>query len=231
MRDLLKTSQWRPRLYYSHYHIQSAALFSRLSFKLEEEYKHNDSTPGEIIGEYIAYTTGSVLAAAASVESYINEIFSDAADDTRGHIHQLGDTILLMGELWRLKVPRTATYSILQKYEIALALARKDQLDHKSHLYANMKLLVELRNALIHYEPEVISKKDSTSNRLEKRLQKKFPLNPLIGKKTAFFPERCMSHGCAAWAVTSSVQFVDDFCARMGIEPIYKGIRPSLITQ
>jgi hypothetical protein len=40
-----------------------------------------------------------------------------------------------------------------------------------------------------------------------------------------------MSHGCAKWAVESSVKFVDDFCGRMGLTPVFDGVRRSLATE
>lgn len=55
--------------------------------------------------------------------------------------------------MWKLGVPRTESYPILKKYEIAVALAEKKTLDRGDLVYQNASLLVWLRNALIHYEP------------------------------------------------------------------------------
>jgi hypothetical protein len=60
--------------------------------------------------------TGSILSAVSFIEAGINEIFADASDDKREHIHQMGEeAILLMANLRRLGVAKTASYSILQK--------------------------------------------------------------------------------------------------------------------
>ncbi len=52
--------------------------------------------------------------------------------------------------------PRTASYPILDKYEIALELNGMDPISNSSNPYQDVKLLVDLRNSLIHYEPETI---------------------------------------------------------------------------
>jgi hypothetical protein len=230
--SLMNESGWRPRFYYSHYHIQAAALFSRLSARFEQEYKGNDAVPYEVIAEHRAYVTGCILSAGSFLEAGINEIFADAADDKREHIHQMGEeAILLIAHLRRLGVAKTASYPILQKYQIALVLAKKQQFDKGTAHYQNVDLLITLRNALVHFDPETTSQPGTSAGNIEKRLQGKFTLNPLTGSKTPFFPERCMSAGCAKWAVESSVKFADDFCARLGLTPIFDGVRASLIAE
>jgi hypothetical protein len=228
--SLMMESGWRPRFYFSHYHIQAAALFSRLSARLEQEYEGTDTFSSEAIAEHRAYVTGSILSAVSFLEAGINEIFADASDDKREHIHQMGEeAILLMASLRGLGVAKTASYPILQKYQIALVLAKKQQFDKGTAAYKNVELLISLRNALVHFDPETTSQVGTSAGNIEKRLQGKFPLNPLTGRKTPFFPERCMSAGCAKWAVESSIKFADEFCSRLDLTPIFDGVRPSLI--
>ena len=233
MKDsLMIESGWRPRFYFSHYHIQAAALFSSLSARLEQQYEGNDSVPYEVIAEHRAYVIGCILSAASFLEAGVNEIFADATDDKREHIHQMGeDAILLMANLRKLGVAKTASYQVLQKYQIALVLAKKQQFDKGAAPYQDVELLIMLRNALVHFDPETTSQAGASSVNIEKRLKGKFTLNPMTGRKTPFFPERCMSAGCAKWAVESSVKFADDFCSRLGLTPIFEGIRSSLILE
>jgi hypothetical protein len=220
-----------PRFYYSHYHIVAAAFFARQSAQLEREHRDNDTVPSEILSQHRAYVTGCLFSVASFLEAQINEIFTDAADDQRDKIHRLGDRIYLFAEMWKLGIPRTASYSILEKYEIALALAEKEQLDHGAAVYQDVKLLIRLRNALIHYEPTSSTSTAEGSQKLEKQFFGKFLLNPLTGRKTPFFPERCLGHGCTKWAVESSVSFVDHCCSRLEIEPVFDSIRNTLETE
>ncbi len=188
---------WMPRFYYSHYHIKAAAFFARQSAQLEREHGQNDAPGSEIVTQHRAYVTGCIFSVASFLEAQINEIFTDAADDQRDKIHKLGDRIYLFAEMWKLGIPRTPSYSILEKYEIALALAEKEPLDHGGVVYQDVKLVIRLRNALIHYEPVSSTSTAESSQRLEQKFQSKFLLNPLTSRKTPFFPERCLGHGCA----------------------------------
>jgi hypothetical protein len=231
MSDLLTGSGWTPRFYFSHYHIQAAALFARRSSQLEKEHGGQNVVTSGVFTEHRACVTGAILSAVSFLEAEINEIFADAADDQREHIYQLGDVIFLLGRMWALGVPRTASYPILDKYQIALALADRQEFDRGAAPFQDVRLLLRLRNALVHYEPEYTARDASSSRRLEQNLRGRFPLNPLTGSRTPFFPELCMSHGCAKWAVESSVKFVDDFCGRMGLTPVFDGVRPSLAAE
>jgi hypothetical protein len=220
-----------PRFYYSHYHIMAAAFFARQSAQLEREYRSRESISTEAFSQHRAYVTGSIFSAVSFLEGQINEVFTDAADDRRDFIHNLGDRIFLLAEMWNLDVPRTAGYPILKKYEIALALAQKEPLDRGALSYSDAKLLIRLRNALIHYEPLSSTSSAKSSQSEEQKFRGKFPINPLTGSKTPFFPERCLGHGCAKWAVESSVTFVDQFCSKLGIEPVFNSIRNSLVAE
>lgn len=217
-----------PRFYYSHYHIMSAAFFARESGKFERENKEKDIVSSEVLVPHRAYVTGCIFSSVSFLEAQINEIFTDAADDKRDIIHPLGDKIFVMAEMWKLGVPKTASYPILRKFEIAVALAEKKLLDRGALIYQNIGLLIGLRNALIHYEPISSTSTAEASQALEEKFRGKFPLNPLTGSKTPFFPERCMGYGCAKWAVESSISFVDHFCTQLGIEPVFNSIRDSL---
>jgi hypothetical protein len=230
MLDLTERAGWMPRFYNSHYHIIAAAFFARESARLENEHRGKESISSEIFCQHRAYVTGSIFSAVSFLEAQINEIFTDAADDQRDHIYGLGSKIHLLAEMWNLDVPRTASYSILRKYEIVLALAQMAPLDRGDLIYQDVKLLIWLRNALIHYEPISSTSTAQTSQDQEQKFRGKFALNPLTGSKTPFIPERCLSHGCARWAVESSIKFVDQCCSRLEIEPVFNGVRNSLIT-
>jgi hypothetical protein len=221
-------SHWMPRFYFSHYHIMSAAFFARESGKLERENKDKESFSSKRQSKHRAFVTGCIFSSVSFLEAQINELFTDSAEDQREHIHQLGDKIYLFAEMWKLGVPRTASYSILEKYEFALALAEREPFDRGSLVYQDTKLLISMRNALIHYEPLSSTSTHESSQKWEDKFRGKFSMNPLTGSKTPFFPIRCMGYGCARWAVESSVSFVDHFCVRLGIEPVFNSVRDSL---
>src|SRR5260221_7662938 len=150
----------KARMYYSLQHIQSAALFTRQSYQIESDY---DGTPSnELIVEHRSYVTGAIFAAVSFLEATINELFSDTVDHPDGDLasHLDSSTKLLMADMWKRGIPRTATYPIIEKYQIALTLARKALFDTEQALWKDVKTLIVLRNALIHYEHVWRSKKE-----------------------------------------------------------------------
>lgn len=223
----------KSRTCYSISHIRSAALFSRLSADVEKTFDGKYSEELDI--KQNAYVTGTVLAAVSFLEATINELFADVYDKIPDVVNQLEQmAIHQMSEMWKLEVPKTASFKILQKFQIALTLARKPLFDAGKSPYQDVDCLIKLRNALVHYEPEwTINISDTekiTVQKFEKILKGKFQLNPLTGEGNSFFPDKCLGHGCAEWAVKSSIMFADEFFLRMRLKPTYDHVRSCILT-
>lgn len=166
----------------------------------------------------------------AFLEASINELFADAHDAYLKRLDGLRDEdIELMRDMWRQGIPRTARYSVLEKYAIALSLARKAPMDKGQAPWQPATVLIQLRNALIHYEPEWLQTEatgtEEQAHRLAKALKGRFAPNPLTGAGNPYYPDKVLGHGCAEWAVRTSAEFVDQFAQRLGIKP---PPRPSL---
>ena len=52
-----------------------------------------------------------------------------------------------------------------------------------------------------------------------------FPENPLAGSGNAFFPDKVLGYGCAAWAVMSALEFADNFWSSISVVPHYQAYR------
>ena len=120
------------RIYFSVDHIQTAALFTRQAKAIEVA---NLNTI-EFRTDHMGYVIGAIFSSVAFLEAAINELYADASDPlfsmpaTRSKRRGLApDTIRLMAEMWQHGIPRTARYSILEKYAIALSLARKKPME------------------------------------------------------------------------------------------------------
>src|SRR3546814_369824 len=167
----------------------------------------------------------SVIVSTAFLEATINELFSDCADAHSTERIAALQTKHLMGRLWEKGIPRTAAYPILDKYEIALELNDKSPIDSGTNPYQDVKLLVELRNALIHYEPETIVGHSGHEvpklHKFQKRFAGKFDANPLTGAGNPFYPDKILGAGCAKWVVKAAVAFTDEFFQRLRISPTY----------
>jgi hypothetical protein len=227
-------------LTYSVQHIQFAALFSRLSANIEKNFGGKVSS--ELSDEYWAYVTGAIFFAVSFLEATINELFADTADDTMvkidSNLWQLEPkAISMMANFWKIAIKGKPRFSILEKYQVALILTDKPKFDTDINPYQDVSHLVNLRNALIHYKPEWIphlsgtNKNEMDPHKFEKMLKVKFKENPMAGVGDPFFPDKCLGHGCAEWAVRSSINFVDDFFSRLGLTPRFNRVRDNLKTE
>ncbi len=212
------------RSYLSTSHIQTAEHFASQARIVEEEYaKTNDS---ELTNVHRAHVTGAVFFAVAFLEATINELFCDAFDGNVSNLKGLdADSISIMSKMWGRGVPRTAKYTILVKFDIALELARKPAFDNGALPYQAVNNLVKLRNALVHFEPETVRLNIASAQgsvkppKIEEELRGKFATNPLTSAGNPFFPDKCLSYGCAKWAVESSRAYADEFFQRFGVPP------------
>jgi hypothetical protein len=226
----------RIRQYYASLHIRAAALFSRLTYKVEQNCSRGFNEVHYI--EHRSFVTNAIFSSTAFLEAYINELFADLNDkEVRkcdSKYKALESKFNIFSEMWEAGIPRTSKYSILDKYQIALVLAEKEKLSKGSKIYQDIDVLVRLRNALIHYEPEwILGGSESEENKLSKQLKSRIKsLNPLtpIGRNP-FYPDRCMSHGLTEWAVESSIKFADEFSERIGVRGSYNDCRDQLNTR
>jgi hypothetical protein len=219
------------RNYHSHFHVYSAFFFAKASSNIEQEYGSANVVPFDRIAEHRANVTGAVFAATAFLEATINELFADAADEHPNNIWQLGFEVLTrLASLWEVEYfERYAR--LMEKFQTALKMAGKEQFNTGERHYQDVKLVIELRNTLTHYKPETTFSNSMDTNKLEKSLRGKFPINPLVPNEVPFFPDKCLGYGCAKWACESSLAFADEFFSRMGLTPVYTSVRSQLTTK
>jgi hypothetical protein len=185
-------------------HIFAAAYSSR---KAEELENANAGKPfGEFYEEIVWNVSAAVLFAVASLEADVNEIFVDANINLREYDKEVVD------EIWKL-IEKT---SILDKYAMVLFLKTKERFDKSDPAYQDAANLIKLRNALVHFKPEWSDEKKE-HKKIENRLKGKFELSPFLPAETEFFPKKCMSHGCAEWAVQTALAFRTFFSLEAGL--------------
>lgn len=219
------------RTRFSQQHVRAAAHFAVQAHTIELRYKgRKEPPPTEVGSRHRAYVTGAIFATVAFLEAFINEVFSDAADEHERDFGSLPPGIVKsLGDIWKTDMRKFSRYSILKKYETALELAGIPLWERKRNPYEDVNALRELRNALVHYKPEWArgghSPSDKMALRMERRLNGKFPLNPFVSQGNPFFPDQCLGHGVAKWAIDSSMSFVNDFINKLGV-PTLKGHLP-----
>nr|CBH39339.1 conserved hypothetical protein [uncultured archaeon] len=200
---------------FSGHHMLSAAHFARQSAIIEKNYK--DEITDELRAEHRAYVTGAIIVSVASLEATINEVFISAVDN-ENLFEDFDPTIpKVLAELWSLDVVKKTRF--LEKCRLVLDVANKEKFNTKSSLFRKVELLINLRNALVHYKPEWdtdLKKHKNVGDALKKCC---FKTNPFSHANDAFFPKRCLGHGCAEWSVKSTIEFIEDFYRRMGFPP------------
>ena len=191
-------------------HLQSAAYFARESAKYEKTTKVTE----ELQSQHRAYVTASIILSIASIESAINELFLEAVHKNNQFFSHLQPNVPdLLIELWG----QAERFSILEKYQLVLAVAGKEKFNKGNSPYQEVDSAIRLRNALVHYKPEWDDEIKEHKN-LESRFKSRFLLNPFTKPAQAFFPHRCLGHGCAEWIVKSCINFTEDFYNRAGFK-------------
>lgn len=149
------------------------------------------------------------MSSAAALEALINEMFM--AQD--GVLQRLIPDFKT--EAWgKMRIEKKP---ILAKYQHALSMLHKQKLDETSSPYREAWGLVELRNALFHYKPPW---DPMTKRRIEiaEILADRFAVSPFVDTGADFVSKKCMSAGCAKWAVDTVIAFVREFDSRARLD-------------
>jgi hypothetical protein len=221
-------------------YIQSAALLCQLAFAIEQEYREATEISAELQLRHEVFVLNSVLSSVSFLESTINELYADVADEAYYFADEKHEALLKqIGEKWKNE-KNFDRAPLLSKYQKILLIAGRPSFDEGDQAFANLRILIEIRNHLMHYTREWVvlgeagvrgAGEETTSGKFEKFLRQKFAINPLAHKNQPFFPDKCLGHGCAEWAVVNSLIFTDAFFRRLDLPAPYEGIRGEMRTR
>ena len=204
-------------------HMLAAAYFARKVLDIESN--HTDLVDGEPYFAHRGYVTGAVLSAVASLETTVNDLYIDAQAANSPTFEGVDPIVpALLAEYWE----EIESARILRKYQLALILARKSKFDQGTSPYQEVDSLIQLRNSLVHYKPEWDTAQRE-HRKIESRLQGRFRPNPFTGPNDAFFPKKCLGHGCAEWAIKSGVTFIEEFFSRLGLSSMFRNYPQELL--
>ena len=205
-------------------HIQSAARLAADAYEIEQAADAvNEETRGgnyKGITKYRACVTGAVFSSVAFLEAAVNEVFAQSPPFMPALQTVSGDDGAAITGAGPIVLGRRGP-SMLDKYQLACTLMRRPKFDTGHEPFQSVYALVSLRNELIHYVPEWIDVALGPQ-RLVQLLWNKFPLSPFEPESLGKHLDRCISYGCARWAVEASLAFADDFFARTGISGFYQ---------
>ncbi len=223
-------------VYFSRFHIQSAALFARQAAEIEKAYAGKGDD--EQIANHRAFVTGAIFTAVAFIEAIINELYGNVYQSfSRVTDHLPPTAVAVMAAVWEEELKGRIQFSSLKKFQLALEWVGKESFPKGMSPYQEVDELIKLRNALIHYRTlwdgpskgkSGEDKVHDLSRMLETRFSKK--ANPLV-KPGSHFLHSYLSHACAQWAVDSSLNFVDTFFSKIDLLPApYEDVRHRLRT-
>jgi hypothetical protein len=174
-------------------------------------------------GELVDSTLAAVLTANSAIEAVINELFveRDLFPASSPWFKGLPDDVgKAFADAWKNGVER---HSVVIKCQIAAAIAGKKRIDFGAGAAQRMKLLIDLRDALIHHKPiSLEGGKDphDSDDAIQRKLNRQFELSRI--SSTHLFRWRgCLGAGCANWAYETSTTFHRDFFAHLGTDHLF----------
>lgn len=171
----------------------------------------------------IEQTIGAIIVAVAGVEGMINEILAGSTDrfSQRDSMKNVDERAYARwARLWD-EGAFSRGVNALEKCQLALAAADLPSLRSDCQPVEDMKVLITLRNELVHSDPKFrphgsdLTQKERDS--LERKLTGKFKLNELVPKHEPFIWQRCLGAGCAKWSVETVSAFENEFFSALGI--------------
>jgi hypothetical protein len=184
-------------------HLLSAAHFSRLVAKIERD---NAGQPlGSFFDEILAYSTACVMTTVGALESYANEMYADYPmyfPNTDGRLLEK------LRDFYDSK-------PVLEKFQFALFLRNVPTLDKGAKPYQDINVLLDLRNALVHFKPEWDTQQDRHS-KIAEGLRGRFKPSPYY--QGSLFPMGWATTGGTKWSVNSAVRFINHFEDQAGLD-------------
>lgn len=204
--------------YFSKSQIKAAILQANQAKKIETDGFEQENLRfcgGLETNDQTAYVISAIILAFSFLESFINEIFTSVKYSVESNTLDCIINNLSMNErekivyLWD-----NHKISTLDKYELLLNQTKNKTFNKGDTLYQNVSILSKLRNYFVHYKPERIYHDDSIQS-IGKHLKGKFALNPFAHKGSPYFPDKCISYGCAMWAIDTVLNFTNDFAKKI----------------
>jgi len=193
----------RSRMNFSIQHLLVAARLGREVARVEAD------NAGAAFGDFYEVVLGSsvacIILSTAGAEAYINELFADRHECFSSHDQRVLD---LLWEQYDQK-------SILDKFDLAVALRSDQKLDRGHHVVQRFDRLIKLRNGLTHFKPEWFDEQDAHV-RISKQIDGFVSRSPWLCNEP-LFPRAWATAASVAWAVETIIAFIAHFSAVSGL--------------
>jgi hypothetical protein len=199
--------------------LEAATLFARRARLIEGIV--DDNLTEELRCEHRGVVSAAVMQCAAALETEAGEICTYGPGSylgSNGTIHSAQQFLAPLADI-------VDNQDTLSRFELILHLLQQTPLDRGREPHQSAALVVRLRNEITHYKSNW--GQDMGSSKLFaslKSLGHKPP--PFISPNTNFFPHQCLSADCTAWAVKSTVAFLDAVYDKLGVASRFETYRP-----
>lgn len=213
----------------SHYHLYSAFFFMEHAERIEGTASQMANS--DVVYRYRSFVMGAVFSSVAFLEAKLAELQSDV--DGAG-LSATGLTPAQRKAVAAALDTLPPSVRLLDRYQAVLDASGKTLFKADRPPYRSASLVIKLRNYLVHFPGEWLAQPDEESGRLqqsdlpliERQLKGQFPSTKFAWDAQAFFPNHCLSAGCARWAAESSLSFAREFSNRAGI--VMKHLMPTI---
>ncbi len=190
------------------HHFHAGALLCNLVVDIE--CAHAADPFGTFFDDIRAYCSACIGSAAAALEALINELFIAHDGGLRELVPDFEESFWGKNGIEK--------FSILEKYDHALMLLKRESLNKTENTYLDAQSLIYFRNSLVHFKPNWDQERPRAIE-VKEALQGRFAISPFLDEGADFISMKCMSAGCAKWAVETVRNFVLDYGMRSGLEP------------
>jgi hypothetical protein len=216
---------------FTHSHLNASLLTMELAKKIEEDVKEcpENATQeySKMRSDYISYSASSIISSVAALESNLNGIIfckniERSISVIEQSIHKESKDLNKRYKWFKSKKSALDQLerksSIIPKYDI-IAFLLTGNFIAQNKIKEDAQYLIKIRNALVHYCPEVEAEFMGKSHVLKKHAnikksrKNRFSYNPLFGKEYCeeeYSFRNCMIHaGSAKWAHKTAKDFIE----------------------
>lgn len=205
--DLGDAAEVRQIANFAWQHLKAATTFRDQAISIESAASEEDIST--VFVDIRSYVSATILSTAASLETFINELFLAHHGALRPLLPDFEEDF--WNGIEKLKPPT-------KKYQRALTLLGQPLLDESAQYFRSVWALIEFRNTLIHYKPTWDPDRRRKLDLLQE-LQGRYTLSKFANLQNDFLTMQSMSSSCAAWAVKSFFEFIHAFDSRAKVEP------------
>jgi nucleotide-binding universal stress UspA family protein len=212
--------------------LAAAAInLARMTKEIEDAAQSAEGLERETsCNRVIEYSAAAVVMSVAAVEATVNELLGMAERRIRPKLSVFAHSALHSDPIpqeahkkwaawWKLDGNERA--DIATKIDAVLEGATGSTLNRGRGIGQDIKLLIALRNDIVHAKPSLRpfgrSLFANERDKLEQGLRSKFLPNSLVPKHAPYLWHECLGSGCARWAVLTEAGMTNELFERVGV--------------